>query len=151
MSNFDTVFTAEAPLDSVVEGSQLSQTVQAQFAGMLPFPAAASLLQSDHPLAQASPMTAPTCPSAPSNAHCFFHLHHSSPQPSLSQSLLSLLTLCRIAHNLSPLYSFFLVMVFGCWKLSLVICCASPHNPNLKWRSLLAPRTEYILYCTRSF
>ena len=34
VSNFDTVFTAEAPLDSVVEGSQLSQTVQAQFAGM---------------------------------------------------------------------------------------------------------------------
>jgi len=33
VSNFDTVFTAEAPLDSVVEGSQLSQTVQAQFAG----------------------------------------------------------------------------------------------------------------------
>lgn len=34
MSNFDTVFTTEEPLDSVVEGSQLSQTVQAQFAGM---------------------------------------------------------------------------------------------------------------------
>lgn len=34
VSNFDTVFTAEAPMDSVVEGSQLSQTVQAQFAGM---------------------------------------------------------------------------------------------------------------------
>jgi serum/glucocorticoid-regulated kinase 2 len=33
VSNFDTVFTAEKPLDSVVEGSQLSQTVQAQFAG----------------------------------------------------------------------------------------------------------------------
>ncbi|KAI0789767.1 AGC/Akt protein kinase [Abortiporus biennis] len=33
VSNFDTVFTEEAPLDSVVEGSQLSQTVQAQFAG----------------------------------------------------------------------------------------------------------------------
>ena len=33
VSNFDTVFTAEEPLDSVVEGSQLSQTVQAQFAG----------------------------------------------------------------------------------------------------------------------
>ena len=33
VSNFDTVFTAEAPLDSVVEDSQLSQTVQAQFAG----------------------------------------------------------------------------------------------------------------------
>lgn len=33
VSNFDTVFTAEAPLDSVVEGSQLSSTVQAQFAG----------------------------------------------------------------------------------------------------------------------
>ncbi|THH20108.1 hypothetical protein EW146_g1193 [Bondarzewia mesenterica] len=33
VSNFDTVFTDEAPLDSVVEGSQLSQTVQAQFAG----------------------------------------------------------------------------------------------------------------------
>ncbi|KAI0087835.1 AGC/Akt protein kinase [Irpex rosettiformis] len=33
VSNFDTVFTAEQPLDSVVEGSQLSQTVQAQFVG----------------------------------------------------------------------------------------------------------------------
>ena len=33
VSNFDTVFTAEQPLDSVVEGSQLSQTVQAQFEG----------------------------------------------------------------------------------------------------------------------
>ncbi|EKM51814.1 uncharacterized protein PHACADRAFT_127719 [Phanerochaete carnosa HHB-10118-sp] len=33
VSNFDTVFTTEEPLDSVVEGSQLSQTVQAQFAG----------------------------------------------------------------------------------------------------------------------
>ncbi|KZT73916.1 Pkinase-domain-containing protein [Daedalea quercina L-15889] len=33
VSNFDTVFTTEAPMDSVVEGSQLSQTVQAQFAG----------------------------------------------------------------------------------------------------------------------
>ena len=35
VSNFDTVFTTEAPMDSVVEGSQLSQTVQAQFAGAL--------------------------------------------------------------------------------------------------------------------
>ena len=34
VSNFDTVFTAEEPTDSVVEGSQLSQTVQAQFAGL---------------------------------------------------------------------------------------------------------------------
>lgn len=33
VSNFDTVFTAEEPTDSVVEGGQLSQTVQAQFAG----------------------------------------------------------------------------------------------------------------------
>jgi len=33
VSNFDVVFTTEAPMDSVVEGSQLSQTVQAQFAG----------------------------------------------------------------------------------------------------------------------
>ena len=33
VSNFDTVFTAEAPMDSVVEGSQLSKTVQQQFAG----------------------------------------------------------------------------------------------------------------------
>lgn len=33
VSNFDTVFTAEEPTDSVVEGSKLSQTVQAQFAG----------------------------------------------------------------------------------------------------------------------
>ena len=36
VSNFDTVFTAEKPLDSVVEGSQLSQTVQAQFEGTPP-------------------------------------------------------------------------------------------------------------------
>ena len=34
VSNFDTVFTAEEPTDSVVEGSKLSQTVQAQFAGL---------------------------------------------------------------------------------------------------------------------
>jgi serum/glucocorticoid-regulated kinase 2 len=33
VSNFDTVFTTEEPTDSVVEGSKLSQTVQAQFAG----------------------------------------------------------------------------------------------------------------------
>lgn len=33
VSNFDTVFTAEAPIDSFVEGSNLSQTVQAQFSG----------------------------------------------------------------------------------------------------------------------
>lgn len=33
VSNFDDIFTAETALDSVVEGSQLSQTVQAQFAG----------------------------------------------------------------------------------------------------------------------
>jgi serum/glucocorticoid-regulated kinase 2 len=33
VSNFDTEFTSEAPLDSYVEGSQLSSTVQAQFAG----------------------------------------------------------------------------------------------------------------------
>jgi serine/threonine protein kinase len=37
VSNFDTVFTAEQPLDSVVEGSQLSKTVQAQFEGMFFF------------------------------------------------------------------------------------------------------------------
>ena len=36
VSNFDTVFTTEQPLDSVVEGSQLSKTVQDQFAGMYP-------------------------------------------------------------------------------------------------------------------
>jgi len=36
VSNFDTVFTAEQPLDSVVEGSRLSQTVQAQFEGARP-------------------------------------------------------------------------------------------------------------------
>lgn len=33
VSNFDTVFTTEAPVDSYVEGSNLSQTVQAQFSG----------------------------------------------------------------------------------------------------------------------
>lgn len=32
-SNFDTEFTSEAPLDSVVEDSHLSETVQAQFQG----------------------------------------------------------------------------------------------------------------------
>jgi serum/glucocorticoid-regulated kinase 2 len=33
VSNFDTVFTTEPPLDSFVEDSNLSRTVQAQFAG----------------------------------------------------------------------------------------------------------------------
>ncbi|THH28702.1 hypothetical protein EUX98_g5480 [Antrodiella citrinella] len=33
VSNFDTVFTTEAPLDSVVENSHLSQSAQEQFAG----------------------------------------------------------------------------------------------------------------------
>ncbi|KAJ3562116.1 hypothetical protein NP233_g9773 [Leucocoprinus birnbaumii] len=33
VSNFDTVFTEEAPIDSYVEGSNLSSTVQAQFSG----------------------------------------------------------------------------------------------------------------------
>ena len=33
VSNFDKVFMAEAPTDSVVEGSQLIQTVQARFVG----------------------------------------------------------------------------------------------------------------------
>lgn len=33
VSNFDTVFTEEAPIDSFVENSNLSQTVQAQFTG----------------------------------------------------------------------------------------------------------------------
>ncbi|EDR13258.1 uncharacterized protein LACBIDRAFT_308922 [Laccaria bicolor S238N-H82] len=33
VSNFDTVFTEEAPIDSYVENSNLSQTVQAQFTG----------------------------------------------------------------------------------------------------------------------
>ncbi|KAF8442929.1 kinase-like domain-containing protein [Boletus edulis BED1] len=35
VSNFDTVFTTEAPIDSYVDGSQLSSTVQAQFAGTI--------------------------------------------------------------------------------------------------------------------
>ncbi|KAI6166650.1 kinase-like domain-containing protein [Pisolithus thermaeus] len=34
VSNFDTVFTTEDPIDSYVDGSHLSSTVQAQFAGM---------------------------------------------------------------------------------------------------------------------
>ena len=34
VSCFDTVFTAEQPIDSVVENSNLSETVQAQFSGM---------------------------------------------------------------------------------------------------------------------
>lgn len=33
VSNFDTVFTTEAPVDSFVEDSNLSQTVQARFTG----------------------------------------------------------------------------------------------------------------------
>ncbi|KAJ7288262.1 kinase-like domain-containing protein [Mycena rebaudengoi] len=33
VSNFDTIFTVEPPIDSVVENSNLSQTVQAQFSG----------------------------------------------------------------------------------------------------------------------
>ncbi|KIJ17744.1 hypothetical protein PAXINDRAFT_167709 [Paxillus involutus ATCC 200175] len=33
VSNFDTVFTTEEPIDSYVDGSHLSSTVQAQFAG----------------------------------------------------------------------------------------------------------------------
>ena len=33
VSNFDTVFTTEDPIDSFVEGSNLSQTVQDQFSG----------------------------------------------------------------------------------------------------------------------
>ncbi|KAG2001839.1 AGC/Akt protein kinase [Coprinopsis cinerea AmutBmut pab1-1] len=33
VSNFDTVFTEEAPIDSYVENSNLSSTVQAQFSG----------------------------------------------------------------------------------------------------------------------
>ncbi|KAG9315783.1 kinase-like domain-containing protein [Chiua virens] len=35
VSNFDTVFTTEAPIDSYVDGSHLSSTVQAQFAGKM--------------------------------------------------------------------------------------------------------------------
>lgn len=34
VSNFDTVFTAEAAVDSFVEGSELSQTMQDRFSGM---------------------------------------------------------------------------------------------------------------------
>ncbi len=34
VSNFDTVFTTEAPVDSVVEDSNLSQTVQDRFSGV---------------------------------------------------------------------------------------------------------------------
>ncbi|PPQ96680.1 hypothetical protein CVT26_010309 [Gymnopilus dilepis] len=37
VSNFDMVFTEEAPVDSFVEDSNLSQTVQAQFSGKKPF------------------------------------------------------------------------------------------------------------------
>lgn len=38
VSNFDTVFTTEAPVDSYVEDSNLSQTVQDQFSGAFRFP-----------------------------------------------------------------------------------------------------------------
>ena len=59
VSNFDTVFTAEEPTDSVVEGSQLSQTVQAQFAGMSS--TLAVVLHADNAGCQDSPTTAQTC------------------------------------------------------------------------------------------
>ena len=69
VSNFDTVFTTEAPMDSVVEGSQLSQTVQAQFAGALMKRLCRSLpvllfIMLIH-YRQGSPTMAGTCPSAP--------------------------------------------------------------------------------------
>ena len=35
VSNFDTVFTEEDPIDSFVEDSNLSKTVQDQFSGMM--------------------------------------------------------------------------------------------------------------------
>ena len=63
VSNFDTVFTAEAPLDSVVEGSQLSQTVQDQFAGAFFHAIARDNHAPDAGLGtQASRMMAQTCP-----------------------------------------------------------------------------------------
>jgi hypothetical protein len=37
VGSFDSEFTSEKPLDSVVEDSHLSETVQQQFAGALPF------------------------------------------------------------------------------------------------------------------
>lgn len=60
VSNFDTVFTAEEPTDSLVEGSQLSQTVQAQFAGAYSRPFG---LDSELIGKQGSHTTALICPS----------------------------------------------------------------------------------------
>ena len=65
VSNFDTVFTAEPPTDSVVEGSQLSQTVQAQFAGTYLLMIHKLRRETDTQFAQASHTMAPTCLSAP--------------------------------------------------------------------------------------
>jgi hypothetical protein len=65
VSNFDTVFTTEEPTDSVVEGSKLSQTVQAQFAGSW-FLLILALLcaYTDAAEHQDSPTTGRTCQSA---------------------------------------------------------------------------------------
>ena len=61
VSNFDTVFTAEEPKDSVVEGSKLSQTVQAQFAGLWFLLILALCLNADGAVHQDSPTTGRTC------------------------------------------------------------------------------------------
>jgi serine/threonine protein kinase len=67
VSNFDTVFTAEQPLDSVVEGSQLSQTVQAQFEGTHPSPGTFLCDERDPRLTLLGPN-----PSAPYVSPCLF-------------------------------------------------------------------------------
>jgi serum/glucocorticoid-regulated kinase 2 len=63
VSNFDTVFTSEEPLDSVVEDTKLSQTVQEQFAGTCIF-TSCFVLAFTHLHPQASRMTAQTCRTA---------------------------------------------------------------------------------------
>ena len=65
VSNFDTVFTAEEPTDSLVEGSKLSQTVQAQFAGSWFFPFRVCRVVIPIIRRQDSPTMARTCRKAP--------------------------------------------------------------------------------------
>ena len=57
--------------------------------------------------------------------------HHNPSQPSLVQLLLSPLTLCRIAHNLSSLYSFVLVMVPSAGICPSLFAMSAPLVPIL--------------------
>jgi serum/glucocorticoid-regulated kinase 2 len=67
VSNFDTVFTTEPALDSLVEDSHLSQTVQAQFAGKRTNRMFFFWRTLMRVIRQVSPTMGRTCPSAPSN------------------------------------------------------------------------------------